>query len=254
MDPIQRRTISEKLHTGLKYSNIYNNIDLEYRLTNETVKENIILNEKPEEGTIIRFPVTTENVNLVLKSDGSIWGISDDSDTPDFVMPAPYMFDANGEHCSDIQVELEKTEDGWEIIYYPADDWLQHEERVYPVTIDPVVTPALTTGNIRDKQVDEKKDNVSQTSSYIEAGYHSTYGIERIYLMYRDLPALTSADVLTNARIQLYRPYNSSTSSQMNVHKVSATWDSATLQWSNKPGYNTSIEDYATQIILAKKI
>lgn len=34
-------------------------------------------------------------------------------------------------------------------------------------------------------------------------------------------------------------------SSQINVHKVLADWDSKTITWNNKPNYNSKIEDYA---------
>ena len=42
----------------------------------------------------------------------------------------------------------------------------------------------------------------------------------------------------------LYKIQTSSTSSEIDVHKVNGTWESNTINWSNKPSYDATVEDY----------
>ena len=46
------------------------------------------------------------------------------------------------------------------------------------------------------------------------------------------------------ASISLYKLQKSSKSSQVNVHHVSGSWNSRTLQWSNRPDYDSRVQDY----------
>lgn len=116
-------------------------------------------------------------------------------------------------------------------------------ERAYPVVLDPIVEADLRAKNIQDQTVAPGK-NFNYLWGMVEAGYYAPYGVERFYMQYVDLPALTSADVVVQASISLYKLQKSSKSSQVNVHHVSGSWDSRTLQWSNRPDYDSRVQDY----------
>lgn len=70
-------------------------------------------------------------------------------------------------------------------------------------------------------------------------------GLMRFYLKYNSLPALSSSDVVIYAAIQMYKAYESSTVTPVYVHKVTDTWNSETITWSNKPNIVETVEDYA---------
>ena len=109
MSDLQRQTISSKLDAGILYQSVYNNIDIKYELNADTLKEYIILNQQPQSGTKICFDVIVDGISLVLQSDGSIYGIKEGETEPEYYLPAPYLFDLNGEISYDITVALKET-------------------------------------------------------------------------------------------------------------------------------------------------
>lgn len=57
-----------------------------------------------------------------------------------YTLPAPFMFDASGEDgdlSNNVDVALEPVEGGWSYTVRADDAWLDDEQRVWPVTIDP---------------------------------------------------------------------------------------------------------------------
>lgn len=260
VDASAKVMMPEEINSGLRYKGAYSDVDIEYRLVGETLKENIIFNKKPTKGTIIRFPVSVENLSLVLNEDKTIWAVSKESNSPEFVMPAPYMIDANGEICQDIEVSLEIKKDGYEIVYRPSEEWLNDAKRAYPVTVDPVVTPEISSSAIEDKQVcsDPEHDNKLYTSSTNQIGYSTSRQESRVYLKYSQLPEILATDVLVDAKIYMHlQSTNTTDPLQINVHKVNAEWysedsedsedteDRKGLTWGTQPAWNATVEDYA---------
>ncbi len=241
-----KKTIPTKLESSVQYSDVLPNIDIEYSVQPEQLKESVIVKSLPVKPLVYTYKVIADRLTPVLQKDKSInfYPEGKTDGDPAFIMPAPYMVDADGEVNYDVAVTLDTANNQCRITYAPSMEWMGATDRAWPVIIDPVVVADLSIDNIRDKQVDSNKDDVSHTSAYIEAGYHSTYGKERIYLMYDNLPALSAADVVVDSYVQIYRPYNSTVVSQMEVHKVNAAWESETLQWSNQPSFDISIVDY----------
>ena len=49
---------------------------------------------------------------------------------------APYLYDAAGAKCYDVEVMLKHTgEDNYTVSYVPSDEWLSDPARVYPVVL-----------------------------------------------------------------------------------------------------------------------
>ena len=161
------------------------------------------------------------------------------------VMPAPYMLDAAGSHTGDVDVLLEASADGaYTLTYLLPQEWLADDARTWPVVLDPVVEAQTTTRNIEDQTVWQKKEYDYQWGM-LECGYGSNDGVARFFVGYKELPALTSADVIVGATIALYKHGTGNSTIPVEVHKVNSTWTASTITWSNKPSYNTTIEDFA---------
>ena len=127
------------------YADAEGNVDLEYSIESNGVKENIVIKEKSdiyhyyfllrvsgfemktiEDGKIVEFykPTTDEE-------------FAEDR-TLEFIMPAPFMYDANGGRSDDVKYTVEKMEEGIYIFSVEADpEWINAKERVFPVCIDP---------------------------------------------------------------------------------------------------------------------
>ena len=134
-----------------RFENIDVNADLEYVLSGNNIKENIIVKEKSDSyeysfslktnGLKVRLSDDNESIELykeVLNSNGQL------EEKVEFIIPSPYMYDANGETSEEVYYELETTETGeYTFTVVASKDWINSDERVLPVTIDPqVVVPS----------------------------------------------------------------------------------------------------------------
>ena len=130
------------------YSNIYNGIDIEYILTGNNIKENIIVNSK-QESYVYSFELKLNKLTAEL-SNGSI--ILSDSTTGEnmYVIPAPYMYDAEGVMSTDVEYSLVQN-NKWKYTFTVTAnaEWINADERAFPVTIDPTII-----GDIVDVDVD----------------------------------------------------------------------------------------------------
>ena len=237
-------TISEKAHSRLEYEDVYGDTDIRYDLKSHQLKESIIIEAYDPALLGYAYTLDVGNLQPELSEYGEILLYDHNKENVVMVMPAPYMFDEAGEYNYDINVTLQNNEDGtYKLSYILPREWLADENRQWPVVLDPVVRAESTVTNVSDQTV-YSKTSISYTDGVLQVGYRSGYGIGRAYLKYNDLPELTSADVITAAYISLYKPYNSSNTCSVEVHKVLKTWNSQTITWSNKPGYDSEIEDY----------
>jgi len=126
-----------KNESSIKYVNISEGIDLRYDIIGNNLKEYIILKEKPDTG-VFSFGMSFENLVPVLNGDKSI-SLTDGTGTEIFNIPAPYMIDADNIISEDCEYILEAQGEGYILKVTVSEDWLNDEDRVYPVMIDPAL-------------------------------------------------------------------------------------------------------------------
>ena len=158
----------ENLSDGIRYDNIFSSVDVEYLLTSQTLKENIILNNKNAKNTF-ELELKLNKASAVLNSDSSISIVLSDG-TVGATIAAPYMFDANGEISTDIEVSLSQSGNKYVLTLTPSQNWLSDNQRTYPVTIDPVITPTPATQTTSSVNM---QDGVSRTGLYAGRFYNS---------------------------------------------------------------------------------
>lgn len=237
----------DKLGSAITYNTIFTGVDLRYDLISNTLKESIIVNNEPSGEETYSYLLTADNMTMDLQDDNSIYVYSSDAvegDDPIFHMPAPYMTDDNGAATFDIEVSLTETAKGYILTYTPSYEWMSADERAYPIIIDPVVKPDITKANTSDHTVFSASTK-DPSWGMVECGYYSTAGVSRTFIKYENLPELTSSDMIVHANMSMYKLYNSSTEAYIDVHKVNSSWTEDTLTWSNKPAYNSTVEDFA---------
>ena len=116
----------------VKYKNILDNIDLEYKVLPNKVKESIIIKERINIPSRISFIVDTD-LNLILNSDKSISAIKDGNTY--FVIDAPYMVDAEGKTNKNIYYELVSDVNGYKLNLILDTIWLNNKDVLYPIVI-----------------------------------------------------------------------------------------------------------------------
>ena len=167
----QDSAVLENLSDGIRYNDIYSNVDIEYLLTSKTLKENIVLKSKNTQNTF-ELELKLNGATAVLNSDRSISIVLVDG-TVGATIVAPYMFDANGEISTDIEVSLSQSGNKYALTLTPSQSWLANEQRAYPVIIDPVITPTPATQTTSSVNM---QDGVARTGLYAGRFYNSALG------------------------------------------------------------------------------
>ena len=245
-DQLQPEAALKNQRSEALYQNVYHDTDVAYDLDSNRLKESLILRSCPKEMLGYRYRLETDSLRLELQEDNRILAYAKDAgpqDEPVFYMPAPYLLDAENAYSNDIKVTLEENDKGYELRYYLPQDWMA--DAAYPVILDPVVQPVSNTFTIRDKTVTQRNPPAYDAIS-LDAGYSTNRGRERIYIRFKNIPSLTSADVVVGAKVLLckYSGSGSISGNYMTAHQVKSMWDSETITWANRADYVHTSEDY----------
>ena len=163
----------DKLNSSLIYHNAFPNTDLEYEVIGTQIKENIIVKDKAEE-YVYSFELHLANLDLILQEDGSIYAYSNDKGKDNnkviFVIPAPFMYDSKTTYSNSVFYVLKKQGSKYILNIIADKEWINAKERVFPVTIDPII--GLSTDNIlitcfRNNSYHNNSFLVSERHNYI---------------------------------------------------------------------------------------
>ena len=230
----------------LLYTDVYTNTDIQYDLISNQIKESVILEAYSSTLRGYRYTLNVGDMIPVLQADGSIYLYDSQRENIVMVMPAPYLVDADNQYNHDIQVSLTGMGSIYTLSYILPTSWLASQERSWPVVLDPVVIANLSDSNIQDTTVISARPyEANYMRSTLQIGYSAADGISQIYLGFKNLPTLTSSDVIVKAVVSLNKIGTGTSTVPATVHKVNTTWQVEGLCWSNKPAFNATVEDYA---------
>ena len=120
---------------NVTYNNITDDITIEYQALSNAVKETIILqNANYSE---LSFELDTD-LNLK-EEEGQILAL-DNKENIVFRIEKPFMVDSNEIRNDNIYYKIQNYSDGYILDLVFDDEWLQDENRVYPVLIDPTIS------------------------------------------------------------------------------------------------------------------
>ena len=189
--------------SSIIYTDILGSTDIEYVVTPASVKENIIL-EDANAGNVFAFVLDTE-LSAHLKSDGSVELC--DGDDVIFTLPAPYMYDADGERSDGVTYSL-GTKNGKTTLTVTADkEWLKADGRAYPVTVDPTVSSGKTNDsdtNIFTAYYSSGEDETVEGTDVLPVGYDADLEYVYGYMKVNSLPSIPINAKLNSAQIALY--------------------------------------------------
>ena len=130
-----------------KFEEADENTDLEYQFFGDNVKENIIVKSRAEEYAYA-FELNTNGLELKLSEDNASIELyssgtnasGEREEKKEFTIPSPFMYDRKGERSDDVYYEIEQKPEGNYIFRVIASaEWINAEEREFPVTIDPQI-------------------------------------------------------------------------------------------------------------------
>ena len=127
----------DKIVSRVRYADVLEHTSLAYSSHGNNIKESILIQEK-RDAYSYAFGLGLTNVTPALQEDGSVY-LNDAENNTVFVIPAPWMQDANGITSDQVEYTLTETEDGWVLTVTADAEWLNAEDRVFPVSLDPSV-------------------------------------------------------------------------------------------------------------------
>lgn len=228
---------------ALLYNNVDEGDDVQYTITDNGVKEEIILEEWREKHEFTysfsskTYEASLEDNQVVIRKKGKKKVL--------FVLSAPEMVDQAGETSEDITLRLKEKDDQYELTIDASEEWLKDEKRAYPVRIDPTVT--VPTENLIDT-VTSSVHGTYQGRGYGYVGYITSemtgiwnakdVGRTRIYTKVNyNFSKIPKEAKIDNATYNLYQYIQyPQTNATFTSYKLTQDYDINSLTWDNSVG------------------
>ena len=195
-------TKAEDAVTSVGYGNVLPGVSLQYVLSGSSLKEYILVNEKSESYSY-NFAMNLANLEPQMQEDGSILLKDAESGETVYEIPAGYMTDAAGAYSDAVSMSIDEKGDGNWILNVTADaEWINAEERVFPVQIDPTINTFLESKDkVKGSYVSKGfADMVSENYPNLMVGYDSGQSKQlRTFIKLRNLPNLPKDSVICKA-------------------------------------------------------
>lgn len=263
---------------AIRYNEVYQNIDVQYTVLPNGIKQDIILlapQERstftyilkkdgiraelqdncvyiyPEDNTLSANGISVSANDSALPADNTLSanGISASADTtsggnfPAMIISAPQMTDAAGNSSTNIELRLKEQETAYELILTADSQWLSDDQRTYPIKIDPSTT-------VLDRQIDNftvssvagpiREDTVSCTGFFDGIGKTRSYIITTfLYQSIMIEAGLTGVDVLS-AKLDIYQ-INDNTGFDIGCYRLKDPLYYPDITWDN----SVAIDRYA---------
>lgn len=214
------------------YQDILDSVDIVYSVRTNSIKEDIILKERIDQNS---FCFALDMKNVFVFQEGNEIVFRESSGNEIFRMAKLYMIDANGKYSEAVNYELSFENETAVVKIVASEEFLQAEDTVYPVVIDPSTT--VTGSQTKDTCVDEQYPTSNYyTSQNLWTGGKSGINTMRTYIKF-DIPA-TVTSCITRATLKVKK--NAYAAPGIKAYRVTSDWTPSAVTWNNKPGYTTS--------------
>ena len=217
--------------SSVKYTNVAEKTDLEYILTGNDIKENIII-KAPQSGYEYPFILTLSGLTAVLENNGSVTLSDDETGDAVYFIPAPYMYDAAGNTSHSVSYSLLTIKDEIYALTVTADsEWINAEGRAFPVTVDPTI-------NSTTNSIDTYISSVSPDTNFGTLEYVLLTSDETIGLFRHNIPSFPTDSVIRKVEFNVYYYFPTATEGTVEIWfspilqswgQTSVTWDSVNI-------------------------
>lgn len=229
------------------YENVFGTDDLEYIVTTNTIKENIVVNEK-QNSYIYSFDMDFGELTPIVNEDNSIRVVNpEDTEETIFYIEAPYMYDANEVESTAVEMSLVEK-DGIYVMTLQADaEWMNASERVFPVVIDPTVYLSFDDVFVMDGLLNK---NTTKVNNELRVGRNLT-NLTRTYIKPTLPTNIPAGSYISSAYLKLIKDayYQAPSASTISVRAYDCydvkSWNPTNITWENQP-YSNSDNGYSS--------
>ncbi len=258
-DSLDSASTLAKFSSGAIYKDILDGTDLEYVISGSNVKENIIVKEK-QDSYVYTFELKLNGLVPVLNDDGSIALNDENTGETQLVIPKGIMSDANYAVSDGVTYSIAHKNGKKYTLTVTADaEWINSDDRVFPVKIDPSFSKGAYMTNEVDDGYVQIGDPTLNTGTYqfLLSGYGISAGSQRIRAFFKlnSLPEIPESAVIVDASLNLRQMATgngwieySGTASSINLaaREITSSWTEASLTWNTQPTVDSTILDYNT--------
>ena len=245
-DPLQKALFVHYNSTVL-YPDAIPGAELKYDVCGQSLKETVTF---PELGVVpeqLSYEIWADGMTAEVAEDGEIHFFADGKEV--FCFSAPFLMDSEGTSSGSLSVELEDLGEGCYLLHYTPDrEWLESEDRVWPVMLDPTISNTVSRSYIQDSFIRKYYPDLGGGSFYyFYAGYYSNRTkAARGLIKHTQLPRLDSGDVIVRATLQLHGCVWESDSDQVqvNIHAIDGSWNASTVTWNLQPTHEDEVLDF----------
>ena len=221
-DVLGKMTNLENISSSIRYSDILDGVDIEYIVHSLNIKENIIVKERKDSYSYI-FTLELNNLYAVLSSDGNVY-ITNANEEIKYVIPAPIVYDSNGEYAPDGESSyyLEEIGSGkYLLTVNVSSEWMNDEERAFPVTVDPPIEGVQ--GNLVDLYVDSR----SPGSSFSYGDYLEVSATETAYIKFSEsyFSSVPQGATIMMAALNIIGSSEVASGVRIGVYPVLSSWN-----------------------------
>ncbi len=257
--PVADEAIAQT-QSSVTYNDVAEDTDLQYIVTPNSIKENIIVSNKESVKDTYTFTFETNGLDAEKLDDGSVI-FKDELNEIKFRIPRPVMTDANFTFSYDIDVVLIENADGTiSLEYSPSSDWTSSSDRVYPITIDPaIVVENKEVSWVEDTWVayDSSDSDMQNGNGYndwlaILANQTTTDNDGNIQQLNSEIYTKFNIDVLKSLGDNIvftevqYLFIGASADGKALAKKIATPIDLTTVTYATKPSLEDEIIDYYT--------
>ncbi|MDL2250823.1 DUF6531 domain-containing protein [Lachnospiraceae bacterium OttesenSCG-928-J05] len=237
---------------ALLYNHVHDGIDVQYTAIGHILKEDIILRNKGERNqfsySFAKNYVAELRENIIYLYD------KDDQEYERFILTAPAMSDATGAESHDVTLNIEEKDSSYIVTITADKAWLDHEDRVYPVKVDPTITigssslQTVTTTSLTNRYAVPAYGYVGFTDDYITGIYDSKLGKTRMLFNigynFSQLSTTLNEDAwIKSASLNVYSySMNQGTpSDSISCYRIKTPWDYGTIGWEQSTGLSRTV-------------
>lgn len=226
--------------SSVRYTNVINNIDFLYDVTPAGFENSIVINSKDSVNEFV-YKLEVDALSASLSNEGCI-NISDANGELQYIMTSPVVYDSCGIiNTSSVEYEINCNNNGtYTIVISIAEDYLNNESTVYPITVDSVIiTPESNDSSIEGVSV--ANDNTTSLDNQLIVGNKEDC-IYRTYVAFNELPDLKESDVFISSKLHTHQYYanvsNTEDSFSVSAYSIIENWDSFSISGTVQPSYN----------------
>ncbi|NMD72143.1 DNRLRE domain-containing protein [Bacillus sp. DNRA2] len=225
----------------ITYPDILPQVDIVYLVTNDKIKEALILKAPTGQNRFSFELKSPANVTARLETNGNISILSPHNDLL-WIIEKPYLVDSKGIYSNDANFAIRKEGNRTYIDLLVDLNFLNNPNMSYPITVDPTIQSSLS---IRDTFISSRYPQNSYSSqAYMFTGVTPSYNITRSLVRFA-LPPLPSNCRITSATFQAYQINTNITNAIIDLHRINSSWgDSVT--WNSQPAILPTSESSAS--------